>query len=93
MISCLILLGSPDVPSTHAWMAVVSPLQCRFVDQRAAMGFSPLHMAASHGNLAAVVALIASGASITARCAGYIPAAQQVIACLRHMWGLHVTSF
>ncbi|KAK9834689.1 hypothetical protein WJX74_007642 [Apatococcus lobatus] len=51
----------------------------RFVDQRAAMGFAPLHMAASHGNLAAVVALIASGASISARCTGYIPAAQQAI--------------
>ena len=50
----------------------------RYVDQRAAMGFSSLHMATSHGNLAAVVALIAAGASVSARCVGQFPAAQQV---------------
>ena len=39
----------------------------RFVDVRAAMGFTPIHMAASQGHWQTVAALLANGASLAVR--------------------------
>ena len=39
----------------------------RYVDVRAAMGFTPIHMAASQGHWQTVAALLANGASLAVR--------------------------
>ena len=47
---------------------------CRFIDVRAAMGFTAMHMAASQGHWQAVVVLLQHGAALAVRCHGVLRA-------------------
>ena len=57
------------MPSTRVSGGILTPVSGlrRFVDVRAAMGFTPIHMAASQGHWQTVAVLLANGASLAVR--------------------------